>query len=96
MDLPIKFPDEADVIAEEAARFRALPDAERVKELEEAFQTYHFLIEASGRADELKRFAEEEEEQGRAAIREFVARYLSRFSPGDNPVAESPDSTTPA
>jgi hypothetical protein len=75
MDLPIKFPDEADVIAEEAARFRALSAEERAAALEEAFLNYHFLLEASGRATELRRFADEEEARGRAAIQEFVARH---------------------
>jgi hypothetical protein len=75
MNLPIKFPDEADVIAEEAARFRALPIEIRVHELNECFKTYWFLIAASGRAQQLTEFALEEEQLSHRAIQEFVARH---------------------
>lgn len=75
MDLPIKFPSDAEVVAEEVARFRALSPEQRVHALGEMFELYHFLISTSGRPEELKRLAEEEEERGRQAIMEFVARH---------------------
>jgi hypothetical protein len=75
MEIPIRFPSEAGVIAEEAARFRGLPDEEKVRALRDCFRTYHFLLSASGRAEELKRLAEEEERRARVAIQEFAARH---------------------
>jgi len=75
MQIPIRFPSEADVIAEEAARFRRLPDEEKVRALGDCFRTYLFLLSASGRAEEMQRLAEEEERRGQVAIQEFAARH---------------------
>jgi hypothetical protein len=75
MDLPIKFPNDADVVAEEAARFRALSPEDRLRTLDEMFRLYHFLLAASGRPEKLARLADEEEERGRTAIREFAAKH---------------------
>jgi hypothetical protein len=76
MKLPIKFPSDAEVIAEDAARFRALSPEEQVQELGEMFELYEFLKKASGRSDEIDRLAEEEKERERKAIKEFIARHL--------------------
>jgi len=75
MDLPIRFPSEIDVIAADAARFRALSDEERVRALGQCFREYLFLRASSGRAAELDRLAQEEEVRARDAIRELVARH---------------------
>jgi len=75
MDLPIRFPSETDVIAAEAARFRALSDEDRVRALGDCFREYLFLRASSGRPAELDRFAQEEEDRARLAIQEFVARH---------------------
>jgi hypothetical protein len=75
VNLPIQFPDDADVIAEEAARFRALSSDSRVRALGDCFRDYLFLTAASDRAEELSGFAQEEERQTQTALREFVARH---------------------
>ena len=75
MNLPIKFPDDADVIAEEASRFRSLSNVCRVREFDECFKTYWFLIRASGRAQQLIDFALEEERLSYLAIQEFAKRH---------------------
>ncbi len=75
MILPIRFPDEGDVIAEEAARFRALSPQAQVRALGECYRLYHFLRTTSGREAQMDRLAEEEEQLGRDAIREFCQRY---------------------
>ena len=75
MKLPIQFPNDADVIAEAAARFRMLSGERRIRALGDCFRDYLFLIAASGRADELHRFAQEEDLRAKAAIEEFVARH---------------------
>ncbi len=75
MQLPIKFPDSAEVIAEEVARFRALSSEEQARAIGEMCNLYHQLAKISGRAEEFARLAEEEEEQERRAIFEFAARH---------------------
>jgi hypothetical protein len=75
MDLPIKFPSETEVIREEVARFRALSAAERVGELDEMFELYHFLRTSSGRPEMIDRMADEEERAEREAILNFARRH---------------------
>jgi hypothetical protein len=75
VNLPVKFPDNAEVIAEEAARFRALSPEERVRTIGEMFHLYHFLIAASARPEAASRLAEEDEERGRSLVQDFVARH---------------------
>lgn len=75
MNLPIQFPNDADVIAEEAARFRALSDDAKVRALEDCWRDYQFLMANSDRQSELRRLAEDEEKVAQRAIREFVARH---------------------
>ena len=75
MKLPITFPDDAQVIAEEAAYFRALSPEERVRSLDELFRLYHFLMASSGQPETLARLAREEEQRGRALIQDFVAHH---------------------
>jgi hypothetical protein len=75
MNLPIRFPNDADVIYEDAARFRALSPEEQVRELDECFRLYRFLRTTSGRPEMIDRVAEEEERLGWKAIQEFAARH---------------------
>ena len=75
MDLPIRFPNYADVIAEDAARFRALSPEKRVYELNDCFRLYRFLRTVSGRTEHIDRLAEEEERLEWKAILEFSARH---------------------
>jgi hypothetical protein len=44
MNLPIKFPNDTDVIAEEAALFRAMSPEERAGTLDEMFRVFQFLV----------------------------------------------------
>ena len=75
MNLPIRFPNDADVIAADAARFRALTAEEQVRLLGSCFQDYQSLRMVSGRAEQIDRFAEEEERLEWKAILEFAARH---------------------
>ena len=75
MNLPIKFPNEADVITEEVARFRKLSPEARIRALNEMYRLYQFLIANSGRPDILIRLANEDEERNRKAIEEFAAKH---------------------
>jgi hypothetical protein len=75
MDLPIRFPTDAEVIAEEAARFRALSPDDQVRTLGEMVYLYHFLADRSSRPEYAARYAADEEAAGRSAIEEFIARH---------------------
>jgi hypothetical protein len=75
MDLPIKFPDDADVIAEEAARFRALSPAERVRSIRGVVSAGALMMARSPKADFLRAEIDRQEEVGRQAVREFIARH---------------------
>ena len=75
MNVPISFPADAVVIAEETARFRALSPEERVRTLGEMFRLYHFLASNSTLPDALAQFAREDEDRGRKAVEEFSARH---------------------
>lgn len=75
MKLPINFPDDADVIAEEVARFQALSPDAQVRELGEMVRLYHFLAAQSFRPEVVRRLAQEDEDRGRRAIEEFAARH---------------------
>lgn len=75
MDLPIKFPNDADVIFEDAARFRALSPDDQVRALNDCFRLYRFLRTTSGRAEQIDRLADEEERFEWQAIQEFAARH---------------------
>jgi hypothetical protein len=75
VNLPIRFPIDADVIYEDAARFRALSPEERVRVLGSCFQDYQSLRMLSGRAEQIDRFAEEEQQLEWKAILEFAARH---------------------
>jgi len=75
VQLPIRFPSNAEVIAEEVARFRALSPENRLRALDEMFRLYHFLVAMSARPEALARLAQEDEERGRTAIEEFAAHH---------------------
>ena len=75
MNLPIRFPNDADVIYEDAARFRALASEEKIRQLGSSFQDYRSLRELSGRAEQIDRFAEEEERLEWQAVLDFAARH---------------------
>ncbi len=57
MDIPIRFPDNTEVIAQDVARFRALSPDDRVRTLGELFRVYRFLAERSAKPDAITRLA---------------------------------------
>jgi len=75
MKVPIKFPSDAEVIAEETARFRALSPEKRVQMLGEMFRLYRFLASHAAQPEAVAQFAQEEEERSRKAVEEFIARH---------------------
>jgi hypothetical protein len=75
MNLPIHFPTDADVIADDVARFRALSPEQQVRTLGEMFSVYCFLEKNSDRPEALAQLAQEAEDSYRKAVDEFVARH---------------------
>ena len=77
MDLPIKFPSDAEVIAEEVARFRALSPEERVRSVVDMVATCEFLIQHSQKSDFARAFTIQQKELARRAVREFIDRHAA-------------------
>ncbi len=82
MNLPINFRDPADVIAEEAARFRALSPAAQIRAIMECIRIGEMERAASGRKVELDRLDEEEKRLERQAIKDFIARHHNQIVVG--------------
>jgi hypothetical protein len=75
MNLPVQFPSDADVIAEEAARFRALPAQERLQVIRGLLDAGALMLRNSPQAAFLRQYAAEQERASRRAILEFLARH---------------------
>jgi hypothetical protein len=75
MDLPIKFPSDADVIVEEVARFRALPPEQRIETIRGIIAAGMLLIRQSPKVEFLQEYTLAQEERARVATKEFIARH---------------------
>jgi hypothetical protein len=75
MELPVRFPSDADVIAEEAERFFALSSVDRLAMIRGVLEAGALMLQNSPRSAFLRRHAEEQESAWRRAVREFVARH---------------------
>ena len=75
MDLPIKFASDADVIAEEAARFRALSPESRMRLIRELLTAGALMMKRSPKAAFLREYTVQQEELARQAVKEFIARH---------------------
>jgi hypothetical protein len=76
-DLPIKFPSDADVIVEEVARFRAMPEEKRMQWIRELFGAGMLMIRQSPKAALLREYTLEHEIRAHQAVTEFLARHGS-------------------
>ena len=75
MDLPIRFPNEADKIREEAAAFRRLSPAERLRAFLDLIASGATLLEHSPNREAIVRQQQAHEEEWRKAFRELFARH---------------------
>jgi hypothetical protein len=75
MDLPIKFPGDAEVIAEEAAGFRALSPENCVRSIRGLLAAGALVMRRSPRAAFLREYTLEQENRARQAVKEFLARH---------------------
>ena len=78
MQIPIKFPSDADVIAEEAARFRALSPRDRLNHIRGMLTTGWMMMQHSPKADFMRQHTLEQEELGKQRVKEFIARHAGR------------------
>jgi hypothetical protein len=77
MNLPIQFPADADVIAEEAARFRALSPEQRLQSIRGLIAAGALMMRLSDKRAFLVEYTQQQEELARQAIREFCARHAA-------------------
>ena len=75
MKLPVQFPSDSDVIAEEAARYRALPAQDRIQVIRGLIDAGALMLQNSPQADFLRQYALEQERASRRAVLEFFARH---------------------
>lgn len=75
MNLPIRFPSDAEVIAEEAARFRALTPAERMRCIRGLVEAGALLMNRSANSEFSHRHALEQENLAQRAVKEFLTRH---------------------
>lgn len=75
MDLLLKFRNNADVIAEAAARWRALSPEEWVRSFRGILRAGALLMRQAENKEYLRQYRLEQEELARRAIRELIARH---------------------
>lgn len=75
MKLPVQFPDEAEVVAREAAEFRALTPREQTRVVCGMLVAGASMMSSSPKTDFLRAYTMEQEERARRAIREFLVRH---------------------
>jgi hypothetical protein len=77
MDLPIRFPSDADVIIEEVARFRELSDEQCIQLIRGLLEAGMMMIRQSPKSVFLREYTLEQDNRARQAVKEFVARHGS-------------------
>jgi len=75
MNLPVKFPSDEQVITEEVARFRALSAEGRLRSIRGLLAAGTLIMRQSPRAGFLRDYVQEQEKNGRQAVKEFLARH---------------------
>jgi hypothetical protein len=75
MNLPLQLPSDVEVIAQEAARFRALSPEQRLRSIRGLLAAGALLMRRSPKAEFLRAYTLEQEERARQAVKEFLARH---------------------
>jgi hypothetical protein len=75
MNLPIRFPSDAEVIIEEVARFRALSPGDRVRVIRGLVAAGALMMRRSLNAAFVRDYTLEQENGARQAVKEFLARH---------------------
>lgn len=75
MNLPIRFPSDAEVITEEVARFRALSAEDRLRSIRGLLAASALMMRQSPKAKFLRDYNLEQENHARQAVRDFLKRH---------------------
>jgi hypothetical protein len=75
VELPIKFPSDADVITEEVRRFRALSPEQRVQSIRGMIAAGAMMMRLSPKAAFLREYTLDQENRARQLVREFLTRH---------------------
>jgi hypothetical protein len=76
MKLPVAFPSDVEVIAEAAARFRALSPEDRLRSIHGLLAAGALMMQRSPKAAFLREYTLEQENRARQAVQEFLARHV--------------------
>lgn len=76
MNLPIKFPSDAAVVAEEAARFRGLSPADRLRSIQALLAAGALIMRQSTKSAFLREYSLEQKNLERQAVKEFISRHV--------------------
>lgn len=74
----LHFPSDADIAAEEAARFRASAPLDRVREIQSALAAGAVFIARSPKRAFIEAYREQQENLAREAITQFVMRHARK------------------
>ena len=78
MNLPIQFPSNADVVAEEAARFQALSPEAKFEIFRGVLAAGEWMMQQSSNSEFVRSHALEQEEDAMRAVKEFIARHVNQ------------------
>ena len=81
MNLPVQFPSDTQVIAEEAEQFRALSHQSRLEVIRGLLDAGALMLRNSPRSAFLAEYADQQETAYRRAVREFLARMSTEYNP---------------
>jgi hypothetical protein len=75
MDLPAKFPSQADVVIDDVKRFRALSPQDRMRVIRGLLNAGELMLNRSPKAAFMRDHMLEEKNLARQAVKEFIARH---------------------
>lgn len=75
MGFPLQFPNSADVIAERAARWRALTPEEWMRSYRGLLRAGEVMLRRAPNKEYLRQYRLEQKELARRAIKELIARH---------------------
>lgn len=74
-DARLRYPSDAEIIVEEAARFRSLSPEARLRSIHGLLAAGELMMRLSPRSAFLREYTLEQEDRARQAVKEFLARH---------------------
>jgi hypothetical protein len=78
MKLPIQFPTDVEIIAEEVAAFRRLSPVNRLRSIRGLIAAGALMMRRSPKSEFLQRHAQEQERIAQQSLKEFLHRHADR------------------